>query len=347
MNLFGKTNKKRSPRRKLTLEEREQARKDNEVAYASQLLRKRTATNPGLEDSYIEHYTGVIIPKEGGEDLDTRDFKRDIRKAAMEQVKKDPELMEKYGQQELDKSLGYDNNDGAYYHGDGEDYGPPDNRTGGISGILNDLDSFEELQKRLGGSNSQGALGGLLTPEVLTGIISLTQSIITGKSGNGGAPPAPTQPPEKVYQIEVDGKPMLITETELRKEQLRLAAAPPAPTEVDEPPAPTEESAGDTAQVDPGILEFIDPDTVMNLMVMSPDDAADSIREGMTTGDEDMSSLGTILLLTPIEKIFDELKKHTDDETYGAYVEKLVNEPGCDWLKHVVEKLHVNEPTAG
>ena len=197
--------------------------------------------------------------------------------------------------------------------------------------LIDQMEDIDELKQRLGGGGS-GGLSGMITPEVVAGVIDLVKTLITK-----GQPQGPQL--GRTYIIDIEGQPREVSEQDYKRlvesgqiKSVGMLSAP-APQPVTVPPEvkvtnlPTESKIAD-----PPMLAMI-----QDYINMPPGAFVNRITGEASAGIPYAIFLTRYLPTTNYDDLVKIIAPYKSSEKLGKYVEWVAGEAGKIWVERVLE----------
>jgi len=284
-----------------------------------------------------------------------RQIKSYITSQALEKIKSDPELSERFIEDQVENIL----YDGKPKRSRRElDYDDGYGVGSSISQALEEVESLSELKDKLetlgmGGKDGQGFLSGLKLKDILEAIPHLSSVM--------GSRPAETIS-QRIYLVKVNGSNTEVNENEYRTllQQGRLKPLaelePPEPqpklevsrhvdtspeteTRVEEPEEPISELESKEQEYleIPVVLRDIDFSMIGLWLEQEPEDFVAQLKDNVSAEDEESKFIWGILTSVPYEDMIDKISPYSTNPEVGSLVKKVMSIEGKIWMEKVIE----------
>lgn len=318
------------------------------LKWATSRLIRRAENDPDMERAVIGKFTGIDFTEIDEATKQKRELDNILAREAVEILKTDPALKQQFARSKLEAIVGQLNNTN---HDDDDEggYGYPRNP---ITEMMDNLDALEALQERMGKNKPQGALGGLITPEVLiAGLNMLNNYLGGGKQLPASEPLIACQQNGKIIQLpksqfdQLNAKglvqPVGVLSAPVSQNQ---PVPPPEPTHqnrtaVPPPAMPVQKATPPPPMAETSLTTEVDIPSLLGMVNLEPEEFMEHFIEdyqsGMKYTEIIMNNIDT---LTPdsLEMLLNPYRQHPD---YGGTVTNLLSLEKSDWVADVIYRL--------
>lgn len=208
--------------------------------------------------------------------------------------------------------------------------------------LLEQMNDIEELKQKFGGSG--GGLSGMLTPEVIAGVIDLVKTMMTK-----GQLPGPQV--ERTYIISIEGQSREVSEQDYKRlvesgqiKPIGMIGAP-APQPATASPPEVKIATAESKVTDPPILASLDAVMIQDYINMPPREFVNRITDAANAGIPYAIFLTKYLPTTNYDDLVKTITPYKSSEKLGKYVEWLTGEGGRIWVVAVLNSF--KEPVNG
>lgn len=326
MGIFGKKKTVGRTYRRKTEDDIEKADERKQKRWANDVALKKAKDDPVFAAKWASKLTGIDISSDPTEE-EQRKLRKKLTEMALARIDSDPALKERATQLEIDKILG-DGGGGTDFFGEEGSFGGGD--------ILEQLDYMEKVKAKLGGGGS--GWSSLINKDTAIELLKLIQAFASSGAGKAAGQLGVTKvaqlasaEKEKIYVIEIDGKPREVSEEEFSKRFAPKQAKETEEVNVNLEPAINQ----DTQDLIDETMEAID--------TREPEIYVDELFERSKDSNEVLLSsiLGFASKLDYVD-IVEKIIPYRDVMEYTTYVNKVMdNEEWCGRaLKAIKEKVN-------
>lgn len=261
-----------------------------------------------------------------------RDIKKKMLDRAFAKIDSDPALIDRFTERQIEELIG------APKPEEPEDY---DDRSP-VQRLLQELEDYEELKKKLGGSHETG-LSKLLDKDVILEALKLLRGISTEKA------------PQSRYVIQIDGQQRTVSEAEFKVLVAQgnlvpvaaIAAAKPADKPATKEPPETvpdiprlEIPATPLSEISlvapdselPDVLRGLNFGELVQLLDKSPQEVVDMLAEDVRG-----QVLLTVLGNMTYDGIVEKLSPYREHSVVGPYVQRILDPKTKPWAEELLK----------
>jgi len=290
--------------RKLTPEQVKEKSEAKRLQYMSDEYIALAKKDPKLRRQMIAQAFELKLPEEPNEiEIKQKEIKTKIVEKALEQIERNPELLERFTEKQIEQIIG------EAPSKEGEEY----SSGSAIGQVLEELDNYEELKSRFGGKS--GPLGGLINAELLTELAKQTPTILAILQGKQ-LPPSPT-----TYVVEVNGQ---LRETDAEGYKQLLEQRELKRLEAGKKPEKAEVTEGEPVpeEATPAVVELEEPKPELEL---------------------DLTLLADYLDEEPIPFIDGLVELQQNDNPEATFILNLISENDADTIIKMLQPFKANE----
>ena len=284
-------------------------------------------------------YTDLLKKKDPIEEK-KKELKDKMTTRAFEKIDQDPELSEKFVDQQVSEIMGSSGEEEI----DNEKFDDDGNP---IHRILQQKQDLEELEEQFGGGGGRSTL----VRDVLDSEFGKTLAAIVAQLFVNASPKAQS-PAERVYIIDVPGKGMAEVPEGKYRELLQAGQIKPTGMLLENKAEPTPQASPkpevritppDIGPTLPKEFDMIDIPMFGAFLAQSPEEVVEQLKNQVLVGDIQSKYLWDFISSTDYDIIVSIIKPYSKNPRVGEYVQQLLSHKGKEWAELVIKLVKDNK----